>query len=265
MKDSSIEWTHHSFNPFWGCQKVSPGCEHCYAETFARRLGKTLWGPGSDRKHASEAMWKEPLRWARRAKERGRRERVFCASMADVFEDRPDLDAARARLFKLIESTPELDWLLLTKRPQNMLRMVPAHWDLLWPKHVWAGCTVEDQRRASERIPDLARVPAVVRFVSCEPLLEAVDLRAVDALGWNTFRWVSWVIVGGESGPGARPMRAAWAQSLRSQCEEAGAHFFFKQWGGTDKSATGRLLDGRTWDEVPLPTREPGRGPSHGA
>ena len=126
--ESKIEWTDHTFNPWWGCEKVSPGCAHCYADAFAKRLGHgttrpKLWGPGSERKVASEAMWREPIKWNRSAEKAGKRARVFCASMADVFEDRPDLLVPRARLFRLVAATPHLDWLLLTKRPENAARL----------------------------------------------------------------------------------------------------------------------------------------------
>ena len=244
-ENSAIEWTHHTFNPWWGCTRVSPGCEHCYAETFARRFGVT-WGVQAERRMFGEKHWREPLKWNDRAAARGERDRVFCASMADVFEDRPDLALARARLGRLIEQTRALDWLLLTKRPENMLRLgAELGWRAEWPINVWAGCTVEDQRRADQRIPELVKVPSAVRFLSCEPLLGPVELcgLAIDH--------VHWVIVGGESGPGARPMREEWALSLRDQCTRAGIAFHFKQWGGVLKKTTGRLLEGVTWDEVP--------------
>lgn len=181
--DTSIEWTDHTFNPWWGCQRVSPACEHCYAETFSRRIGGSPWakgehwGPKSLRTIASEKQWGEPVRWNAAAEKAGVRARVFCASMADVFEDRRDLDAPRARLFALIEATPWLDWQLLTKRTDAMVRLAPERWAKAWPRNVWAGTTVESQKYADERIPHLLRVPAAVRFLSCEPLLEAVDLR----------------------------------------------------------------------------------------
>src|SRR5262245_52074261 len=174
-KDSGIEWTHHTFNPWWGCMKVSPGCEHCYAETFSIRVGKKVWGPKADRRFFGDAHWAEPLKWNAVAARAGERHRVFCASMADVFEDRRELDGHRARLWRLIAATPHLDWLLLTKRPENLARMLPwySHWenrvafepDEPWP-NVWLGTTVEDQQRADERIPHLLRSPAAVRFLS---------------------------------------------------------------------------------------------------
>jgi protein gp37 len=236
--DSKIEWTHATFNPWWGCQRVSPGCEHCYAETFAKRVGQKVWGPKADRRFFGDAHWNEPLKWNRDAERAGERRRVFCASMADVFEDRRDLDEQRARLWRLIEATPSLDWLLLTKRPQNMARLAPAAWADGWPANVWAGTTVEDQRRAEERLPHLLGVPARIRFLSVEPQLGPVDLMKVrdDELGaaWNVLTCgIGWVIVGGESGPGARPFDLAWARELVGQCRAASVPCFVKQIGAT--------------------------------
>ena len=173
-KNSRIEWTTHTFNPWWGCVKVSPACKHCYAESWAKRVGQPVWGIRADRRFFGEAHWNEPLRWDREAAQSGERARVFCASMADVFEDRGDLDPWRDRLWALIEATPNLDWLLLTKRPQHIASMAP--WDDRWPANVWLGTTVEDQDCADERLPLLAAVPAAVRFISAEPLLGPVDL-----------------------------------------------------------------------------------------
>lgn len=290
-ESTAIEWADHTFNPWIGCQRVSPACQHCYAETLNRRWGGGNWGANADRRITSEANWRLPVRWDRAAERDGVRRRVFCASMADVFEDRPDLEEPRARLWDLIAATPHLDWLLLTKRPENVRGMVPRRWAFgvrtineegstvepcEWPVNVWVGTTVEDQKRADERVPHLLDVPAPVRFLSCEPLLGPVDLSAwLDRLGW--------VIAGGESGHGSRPSHPDWFRSLRDQCQQAGVPFFFKQWGewgpaidhldtapGTTlaravswngpegeavapvgKKAAGRLLDGRTWDEVP--------------
>lgn len=292
-KNTSIEWTDHTFNPWWGCEKVSPGCAHCYADTFARRLGHggtkpPLWGPGSERRMFGDKHWAEPLAWDRAAAEAGTRARVFCASMADVFEDRPELAAPRARLFGLILATPNLDWLLLTKRPENADRLWRAahrhdyeEWagddagqpGPTWRPNVWLGTTVEDQRRAVERLPHLIAVPAAVRFLSCEPLLGPVDLFAAlfgeqyafrgahpDIPGCNTLQFVDglgqgidWVIAGGESGPNARPMHPAWARSLRDQCAAAGVPFLWKQWGEwAPKRMLGLETNGRTWSSVSL-------------
>lgn len=264
---SKISWTHHTFNPWMGCVAVSEACKFCYAEAFVTgRMKLPLWGPKAERRVTSAGNWREPLRWNRKAAATGVRHRVFCASLADVFEDRPDLAEPRARLFRLIEETPALDWLLLTKRTDRMVDLArEAGWSGDWPTNVWAGTTVESHKRAQERIPHLLQVPARVRFLSCEPLLEAIDLSAIPANleplpGRETWDYVnaltghgyhpqgdaseeacyqrlSWVIVGGESGHGARPFDLNWARSLRDQCKAPGVPFFFKQAGS-------RALDG---------------------
>lgn len=291
-ENSNIEWTDHTFNPWIGCQKVSPGCDHCYAETWdARGLQQreTRWGPHAARTRTSPANWRKPLAWDKAAAAAGKRTRVFCASLADVFDNHASiLPEWRAALWQLIAATPHLDWLLLTKRPQNIAKILPGGWGAGWP-NVWLGTTVENQTEADRRIPHLLAVPARVRFLSCEPLLGPVDLTEIawdrpdlrasvvlDPLnGIGGYKGpcprIHWVICGGESGPGARPMHPDWARSLRDQCQAAGVAFHFKQWGeyaprmcaiGLDdpleerlvrigKKAAGRLLDGRTWDELP--------------
>lgn len=211
MENTKIGWCHNTFNPWWGCQRISEGCGGskseggCYAEVFALRLGKNLWGPTAPRQIASEKYWQQPIKWNARAKKTGGRERVFCASMADVFEMRPDLEAPRARLFRLIEATPYLDWLLLTKRPENMRPLAElAGWKGNWPYNVWAGATAETTTRAGIRIPVLLDVPARTRFLSCEPLLEKIDLLnwirprqpapcAAPPARWDDFPWPEWV------------------------------------------------------------------------
>ena len=240
-ENTAIEWATHTFNPWRGCQKVSPGCTNCYAETTSHRNPAVLgeWGPphATERVIAAEAYWRKPEKWNRDAQAAGVRARVFCASLADVFEDAPQVDGARVRLWDLIGDTPWLTWLLLTKRPENVRSMVPAWWILdRWPANVWLGTSVEDQERAELRIPYLMDVPATVRFLSCEPLLGPVDLDGwIDrALNMNTGTFASrihWVIVGGESGPDARPMHPEWSEALRDQCVAAEVPFFFKQWG----------------------------------
>ena len=263
-QNSTIEWTGHTFNPWWGCTKVSPACDHCYAETWARRTGYDVWGPTSSRRLLSDDYWQQPLRWDRDAARAGRRSRVFCASMADVFELSPsvELDALRHRLWKVVECTPNLDWLLLTKRPHLARQLAP--WTDAWPATVWLGATVENQHFADRRIRFLLDVPCRYRFLSCEPLLGPVDLSAyIGALHW--------VIAGGESGPRARPTQPAWIRGLRDQCVDAGVAFHFKQWGNLypqetvasddarartsfirmSKKDAGRMLDGRTWDKLP--------------
>jgi protein gp37 len=252
---SGIEWTDHTFNPWWGCVRVSPACEHCYAEIFSKRLGKQIWGVQSDRRFFGDDHWRDPTTWNRKAADKGERHRVFCGSMCDIFETRRDLDVHRERLWKLVKATPNLDWLLLTKRPQNIAPM--ASWRAEWASNVWLGTTVEDQKRADQRLPHLVQHPAVVRFLSMEPLLGPVDLRSYLAE-------IDWVILGGESGPGARPMQVEWARSVRDQCVEFGVPLFFKQWGNHAQVGGGeqlvrlrnkgeRSFDGRTWDELPIP------------
>jgi protein gp37 len=275
-KNSHIEWTHHTFNPWWGCIKVSAACDNCYAELWAKRMGHQLWGRDSPRRFFGEAHWREPLRWNEEARIAGHRERVFCASMADVFERRTELNAERLRLWDLIERTPNLDWLLLTKRPQNIQRLVP--WREDWPENIWLGTTVENQVLAERRLPFLLSNPAAVRFLSCEPLLGPLNLRAWFRRGG--FHSIDWIIAGGESGASCRPMHPDWVRSLLAQCQAFEIPFHFKQWGHwvpadltndilpikvmeftnersvemvrLNKKLAGRLLEGTTWDEVPL-------------
>lgn len=294
--DTPIEWTvtvtpdgtRHkgmTFNPWWGCAKISPACKSCYAERLAARFNRGEWTPNGERAAASEATWAEPIAWNRKAAKLGVRLKVFCASMADVFEDRADLDPLRERLWALIAATPHLDWLLLTKRPDVMARWAETH---PWPVNAWAGCTVESQEWADRRIPALLCVPAPVRFLSCEPLLGALDLSEWMTKPAPSRRWaeclcgqidpadrpcppcesgggIHWVIAGGESGAGARPSHPDWFRALRDQCAAAGVPFHFKQWGefapagdgfGTNvrrvgKHAAGRLLDGIEHNDYP--------------
>jgi protein gp37 len=327
-ENSKIEWTDHTFNPWIGCTKVSPGCANCYAETLMdTRYGRVKWGKGNARVRTSESNWRGPLIWNRKAtsfRECTRchhrshmadgctfcgcdiipaRPRVFCASLADWLDDEVPIEWL-ADLLSLIHDTPHIDWLLLTKRPENWLGRLSAAFDYVtlkcrkgwlesWlacavtgtmagdpPSNVWIGSTTEDHMRADERIPALLKIPARVRFLSCEPLLGPVDVArwlepdpCVDYYDPPLSECVHWVICGGESGPGARPMHPDWARSLRDQCAAAGVAFHFKQWGehlpsGQDdatgknqctdadflrvgKKRSGRMLDGREWNEFP--------------
>jgi len=267
-QNSKIEWTSHTFNPWRGCTKVSAGCKNCYAEAMSKRSPKILgiWGDGGTRVPAAESYWKQPLKWnvcrfqcslcggwnhpnSTICAKKGcvgteanfvfvKRPRVFCASLADVFEDRPELIDPRHRLMQLIESTPNLDWLLLTKRPENVGDMVPVKWfGDGFPTNFWLGTSVENQEQADRRIAYLENIPATVRFLSCEPLLGDLNLKlSVSFVGGSREitdrgRAIHWVIAGGESGTNARPMHPDWARSLRDQCQAAGVPFFFKQWG----------------------------------
>ena len=310
-ENSKIEWTNHTWNPWRGCTKVSAGCANCYAETMSGRNPGTLgvWGPNGTRVVASEAMWKQPLKWNKQAEDDAawhsahrsfdpERPRVFCASLADVFEDwqGPMLDSkgqelavhrgcgnvapwdcewvqgsgndfrsltmqdVRTRLFRLIDDTPNLDWLLLTKRPENIAKMMPAYFPGGYiaeagtmnqegeRPNVWLGTSVENQQAADERIPHLLSVPAKVRFLSIEPLLGPIDLSGhmnskrgyfsgVDSLEccgetYEKRADIDWVIVGGESGHGARPCRVEWIRDIVRQCKAAGVPVFVKQMGG---------------------------------
>ena len=277
-ENSKIEWCDHTFNPWIGCQKVGPGCDNCYAEAQQKRFGNDVYyGVGNSRLRTSPAYWKIPLKWNRKAEKEGVRYRVFCASLADVFDNAVP-DQWRMDLFDLIESTPHLDWLLLTKRINNVQKMLKTHDWLTGQKNVWLGITVCNQKEADRDIPKLLNIPAEYRFLSIEPLLGPIDLNTVPSLLLGPSQ-VDWVIVGGESGSNARPMHPDWARLLRNRCIELDLPFFFKQWGEwhpnclCEKSTvcinisrpqpgkpgvmfkcgkhSGRKLDGRTWNELP--------------
>jgi protein gp37 len=182
-ENSGIEWTHHTFNPWIGCTKVSAACDHCYAETWDNRFGGGHWGPKAPRRRTSDSNWQQPFKWNKAAAANGVRYRVFCASLADVFDNQVPLEW-RWALWAVIKATPHLDWLLLTKRPQNIKKMLPEDWGAGW-HNVWLGTTVENQVEANRRVPHLLAAPATVRFLSCEPLLGLVDLSAIDIDGYG--------------------------------------------------------------------------------
>lgn len=222
---TEISWTDATFNPWWGCVNVSPACDHCYAETFSKRTGNAVWGKDAPRRFMGDKYWDGPVKWNAVAERAGKRTRVFCGSMCDVMEDRADLKPHRERLYELIQRTPWLDWLLLTKRPQNYRRFLPAAWLEKPRANVWGMTTVE-ANAYRWRIDALSETPFAVRGLSCEPLLE--NLRIEQQLQTGL---IHWVIAGGESGPGARPMHPEWAQGLRDQCRAPGVAYLFKQWG----------------------------------
>lgn len=245
-ENSKISWTHHSFNPWLGCTKVSDGCKHCYAEALVtNRMGLPLWGPNAKRKRTSMANWRGPEKWDKEAAAAGERRRVFCASLADVFEDHPDVSAAREDLWSLIGITPHLDWLILTKRPENIERFLPEDWEYAPYENVWLGTSIESI--AVERRADWLRgIPAAVRFISYEPALGPLD--RLNLAG------IDWVIYGGESGVGFRTDNQAWARTMRDKCKTYGVSFFYKQTAGR-WPATEPTLDGEKIEEYPTPRR----------
>jgi len=331
MNNTKIEWTDHTFNPWWGCMKVSAGCKNCYAEKLDNRWQGGHWGPGSARRAMSESYWQQPWKWNKAAAKAGKPAKVFCSSMADVFEGHPDTLPHLQRLFKIIERTPHLIWQLLTKRPENIMDLIPRYWLSHYgmPDNLWIGTSVENQEAADQRIPHLLKVPAKVRFLSCEPLIGSVDLsnwigpihiddlasrcgffdgtspenngygcnhhnqkeienghgkcfdfscpiasrlepsEPLDQPIYNAFRLsgdeynflmkeeieIHWVIAGGESGPGARPMHPDWVRGIRDQCIASGVPFFFKQWGEW-KPFYDRDIEDPDWRRIPEETNK---------
>jgi protein gp37 len=229
---STIEWTEFTWNPVTGCSKLTQGCKHCYAERLAARF----WG---DRAFTDvqvhEDRLDQPRRWRK-----GRS--IFVNSMSDLFHEHVPAEFI-ARVFEVMRDCPQHTFQILTKRSERLAELAPA---LPWPANVWMGVSVEDERVVG-RIDQLRNVPAAVRFLSLEPLIGPLHRLALGG--------IDWVIVGGESGPGARPMHAEWVESIYRQCRRAGVPFFFKQWGGVRKARTGRELHGRTYDEIPAPRR----------
>ena len=220
-ENTGIEWTDATFNPWTGCTAISPACDHCYAKTLVERWG----GDFAQRKRTSAANWKKPVAWNRKAAAARKRMKVFCASLADVFDNQAP-EEWRAELWEIIRATPWLDWQLLTKRPQNIAKMLPADWGNGWA-NVWLGTTAENEEQYLRRWPHMEGLPAKLRFLSYEPAIGDIG-----DLGFGVSRAApDWVICGGESGAGARPMHPEWAASVFRQCWMAGIPFFFKQWG----------------------------------
>lgn len=232
---TEIAWTDSTFNPWWGCSKVAPGCDHCYAEILDRRTGGDHWGAGKTPRTMSGDNWRKPKRWQKQAEASRERRRVFCGSMCD-WADKNAPHGERGRLWGLIRETPNIDWQLLTKRAPNISDCLPSDWGDGY-QNVWLGVTVENRKHGLPRICYLRDIPAHVRFLSIEPLLE--DLGPLDLSG------IHWVIVGGESGPLARPMQREWVDSIWTQCNAQSVPFFFKQWGGRRRDKGGCLVSGR--------------------
>lgn len=274
MSKTKIEWTAvqapdgtwlpgETFNPWWGCQAVSPACKNCYAETFDHRLGGDHWGPNAPFRFFPDAHWDAPRKLNAKAAKLGIRLRVFCGSMCDWLQDRPELEAPRARLLRLIDETPAIDWLMLSKRPENLAKLTP--WAIRGgaPRNVMLGTTVEDQKRADERIPALLAFPSLRpvemsrRFLSCEPLLGPLHgvlapRQVPGSVSWLESRRgrdgklhaeIDWVICGSESGHPSkvRETKDEWVAALRDQCVQAGVPFFLKQLQHPDKPA-GRVV-----------------------
>lgn len=244
-ENSKIAWTDHTFNPWMGCQKVSAGCKHCYADTLTSgRMGLDVFGAKGKRQR-TKGPWTKAPKWNREAEAAGIPAKVFCASLADVFEDAPGPNEWRADVWALVRETPWLDWQLLTKRPENIAAMLPADWGEGYP-NVWLGTSIED-RRVVDRARVLAAVPAIVHFISYEPAIGPVFALGTSDADWGNL-WptvdggtevtddpelnldgIEWLICGGESGPGYRAMDLQWAHDARHRCELAGVAFFFKQ------------------------------------
>ena len=261
---TGIAWTDRTFNPWIGCQQVSPGCFNCYAEKLTLRHKWTQWGPDGKRERTSENYWRQPIRWDRQAGAAGTRDRVFCASLADVLDNQAP-EGAREDLWQLIRSTPNLDWQLLTKRPQNFGEFLPPDWEEGYP-NVWLGVSAEDQKEYERRWPLLARTPAIIRFISYEPALGPLTLAGQE-------EQPDWLIWGGESGTPRRRLDPEWIRTITQECHQQGVAVFGKQWGAyednplvTEHGLTiprarekdplsngkgGALLDGRLWREFP--------------
>jgi protein gp37 len=272
-KDTGIPWAKHTFNPWWGCNKVSPGCDNCYAEKWANRWGfNKLWGRGVRRTFGID-HWNEPMKWNADAKKQGITERVFCGSMCDIFEQRrsADLDLYRARVFDLIHLTPNLEWLLLTKRPENIGEMISVFsWSIDRSPNIRIGTTIENQDVLDKRLTDLFKNWQGKNFISVEPMLSEVKFKQnwIDYLdGWYTetefdshgdpepvqapMPKIDWVICGCESGSSARPLDIDWVRDLRDQCAAANTPFFLKQLVIDGKLVKEPYLDGRKHLEFP--------------
>jgi protein gp37 len=271
-RNSEIGWTHHTANPWWGCTKISPACDHCYAATFSGRLSASLfgervvWGPGGNQVHKMDDVERDARAWNLAARKAHEHHRVFCGSMCDWAEGRSDQVVSLERLFPLIASTSNLNWLLLTKRPNIGKRLLASAFGSTVTQNIWVGATIENQEWADKRVPHLLEIDAAVRFVSVEPQLGPVDLS--QHLGRGPGK-INWVIAGGESGAGARGYieMLAWYRSIRDQCIAASVPFFFKQWGrfAQDGETLYRLrgknplnvLDGVRWEQYPDDVRAP--------
>lgn len=246
-ENSGIEWTKATFNPWIGCTKVSAACDFCYAEVWDKRAKGERWGPKADRTRTKN--WNGPIKWNKEAVENNTRYRVFCASLADVFDNHKSiLPEWRTDLWNLISKTPNLDWLLLTKRPQNIEKYLPEDWGSNGYDNVWLGISTENRTEMIRRATALSTIPAKIKFWSAEPLLE--DLGEIPSE-----LMPNWMITGGESGEAYREADANWYRNLRDQCASVGVPFLFKQWSGKNQKeikTKGRELDGVVHDGYPM-------------
>jgi protein gp37 len=243
---TSISWADMTFNPWIGCTHVSDACDNCYAERdFDKRKHWAKWGAGNPRIRTSAGYWRQPLTWNERARRTGYRPRIFCASLADVFDNEAD-PAWRADLWQLIRDTPLLHWMLLTKRIGNAPKMLPPDWQSGAFAHVGLMATLENQQVWDRDFPKLMRVPAAWHGVSIEPMLGPIDIGNA---------WLDWIITGGESGPHFRLTEVDWVRSIRDQCQRGGIAFHHKQWGGLRSKQNGCLLDGVDYKELPQALR----------
>jgi protein gp37 len=244
-ENTKIAWTDAACNFWFGCFKVSPGCQHCYAETLSKRYGRDIWGPAkTTERWRTKSPWKDIWTWNAEAWKANTRRRVFVMSMGDFFEDHPQVEPWREEACEILAKLPWLDIQILTKRPENIARMVPAWWLLDWPKNIWIGTSVENQEMADKRAPIFFRHPAAVRFLSVEPMLEPIDL-------FPALAYIEWVIVGGESGAKHRPLKIEWIESIVSQCKSAGVPVFVKQDSGMYPGKQGRIPDELFIQEFP--------------
>lgn len=255
-ENSKIAWTDNTFNPWWGCKRVGPGCDNCYAAALDKRTGGDHWDSQLPRR-TKEQNWNKPRKWNREAAEAGKRVKVFCASMADVFDNRVP-PKWRADLWKLIKETPALDWIIVTKRIGNVKKMLPADWGEGYA-NVTLLITVVDQLEFDRDFMKLAAIPAMARGLSVEPQLGPIDLSLMGTMPRDItgsaymlgYQFLDWIISGAESGAGARAFDDAWAKNLRDQCQEFDVPFFFKQHIRNGKKIETPELDGKRWTQFP--------------
>ena len=231
---TGISWTDHTFNPWWGCTAIAPGCDNCYAAALDKKTGGDYWNPKVRPRRTSLANWKKVFKWNEQAEIENKRRRVFCGSMMDWCDNNAPKDAL-FDLWELIKLTPNLDWQLLTKRATRISESLPDDWGDGYP-NVWLGVTSEDVEHGTKRVNELRKIPTRLRFISAEPLLE--DISRIE------FYDIDWLIIGGESGPNYRPMKKEWVENLIAACDEFDVDIWFKQWGGNTRDKGGCLVNG---------------------